>query len=62
MVELIMLHLKVQKLLINYVSDRMSYIILRSNWCNIIVLNGIPQVKIRVMTFPRCDTIIFGVN
>jgi hypothetical protein len=25
---------------VEYVSDRMSYIILRGRWCNIIVLNG----------------------
>jgi hypothetical protein len=32
------------------VSDRMSYIILRGRWCNIVVLNVHAPVRVRAMT------------
>jgi hypothetical protein len=34
---------------LEFISDRMSYIILRGRWCNIIVLNVSPHVEIRGM-------------
>jgi hypothetical protein len=34
---------------VEFVSDRMSYIILRGHWCNIIVLNSMTQLKIKLM-------------
>jgi len=30
---------------VDFVSDRMSYIVLRGRWCNIIVLNCVHQVR-----------------
>ena len=34
---------------VEFVSDRISYIVLRGHWCNIIVLNVLHQVKKIVM-------------
>jgi hypothetical protein len=34
---------------VEFVSDRLSYIILRGRWCNIIVLNVHDQLKIKLM-------------
>ena len=34
---------------VEFVSDRMSYIVLRGRWFNIIVLNGMHQVRRKVM-------------
>jgi hypothetical protein len=34
---------------VEFVSDRMSYIILRGRWCNIIFINFTPHVRIRAM-------------
>jgi hypothetical protein len=44
---------------VEFISDRMSYVILRGRWCNIIVLKvHAPNVKIRHVfyQFPRYDT------
>jgi exonuclease III len=34
---------------VEFVSDRMTYIILRGRWCNIIVVNVRPHMRIRAM-------------
>jgi hypothetical protein len=34
---------------VEFVSDRMSYMIQRGRWCNIIVLMSMPQLKIKVI-------------
>ena len=34
---------------VEFVNDRMSYIVLSGRWCNIIVLNGMHQVRRKVM-------------
>jgi hypothetical protein len=34
---------------VEFVSDRMSYIILRGRWCDIIVTNVMPQQRVKLM-------------